>query len=145
MAGYNWVGSAPGHPVPFNAVPGGRDADGSIIYIGRAYFQGDQLPCKVIPQRRVAYVSYNSREHAVHNYEILCQQKFEWVHNSGGHIPPGAVPGGRTRTGETLYVGRIRHGTAETVGKVHPSHGCLYIPYGGQELSYKNYEILTFR
>ena len=33
-----------------------------------------------------------------------------------------------------------------TPGKIHPSHDCLYVSYGGYEYSYKhNYEILVSR
>ncbi|KAF2884505.1 hypothetical protein ILUMI_21679 [Ignelater luminosus] len=145
MSGYSWVPSSFGRALPPNAVQGGRDSDGSIIYVGKTRYMGDELPCKVIPQKRAAYVSHNCREHQVSSFEVLCQQTLRWVRNSGGYIPPGAVPGGRTNTGETLYIGRVHHGGSETVGKVHPSHGCLYIPYGGNEVSYKQYDILVLQ
>lgn len=58
------------------------------------------------------------------------------------HFFIGALPGGQSEDGEPLYIGRVIHDGALTVGKVQPSHGCLYIPYGGQELSFKEYEIL---
>ena len=33
-----------------------------------------------------------------------------------------------------------------TPGKIHPSHDCLYVSFGGYEYSYKhNYEILVSR
>lgn len=47
-----------------------------------------------------------------------------------------------TRTGEPLYVGRGHHANSLCVGKIHPSHGCLYIPYGGQEIRLDTYEVL---
>lgn len=30
------------------------------------------------------------------------------------------------------------------VGKVHPSHGCAYFPWGGEEHSEKSYEVLCY-
>jgi len=30
-----------------------------------------------------------------------------------------------------------------TVGKVQQSHGVCYIPYGGEELSFPDYEVLV--
>lgn len=83
--------------------------------------------------------------------------------NYGGDIPPDAVPAGSTRYREMLYVGRVHHVGSLTVGKVnyryffmwqlsifvalqvHPSHGVLYIPYGGKEHGYREYEILVYR
>lgn len=49
---------------------------------------------------------------------------------------------GETSGGEPLFVGRARHEGTVTLGKVQPSHGVCYIPYGGQEVAYDNYEIL---
>lgn len=38
--------------------------------MGRAYHEGDQIPAKVIPSRRVAYVAYGGEEVAKHDYEV---------------------------------------------------------------------------
>lgn len=58
-------------------------------------------------------------------------------------IPQNAVPGGETKDGEPLFIGRVNHESSLTPGKVHPSHGCLYISYAGEEISYKEFEVLT--
>ncbi|XP_065163402.1 natterin-3-like [Atheta coriaria] len=129
--------------VPFTAVQGGTDSDGSPIYVGRAFISGDWCPAKVVPSRKQAYVAHGSREHCVSNYEVLCERRFQWVRTSGGNIPHNAVCGGQTSGGEKLYIGRAYHNSSNTVGKVHPSHKCLYIPYGGQEVKYVKYEILV--
>lgn len=60
-----------------------------------------------------------------------------------GAVPFNAVKGGHTINGETLYIGRAHWQGSLTVGKIHPSHQTLYIPYGGQEVPIKaNYEVL---
>jgi len=51
-------------------VAGGRDSDGSTIYVGRAFHEGDMLPAKVIPDKGVAYVCHNGEEHPKDNYEV---------------------------------------------------------------------------
>lgn len=83
----------------------------------------------------------------------------------GNNIPPQAIPAGQTSGGETLFVGRVNHDGAVTIGKVQPSHGVCYCPYGkkttitnaeisfntdhfyiilgGQEVAFASYEILT--
>ncbi|KAK9872211.1 hypothetical protein WA026_017010 [Henosepilachna vigintioctopunctata] len=142
---YFWVNSSRGQPVPPNAVICGKDKDGSDIYVGLAHYSGDELPAKVVPRRREAYVSYDGKEISVAEYKLLVEKKLKWIPSTGGRIPPGAVPAGRTSTGETLYVGRrLVEGNVMAVGKVHYSHGCIYIPFGGREISYREYEILVY-
>jgi hypothetical protein len=74
--------------------------------------------------------------------QILTGGGFEWVCSSSGEVHPHAVPTGTTTTEETLYIGRAQHEASMTVGKVHPSHGCLFIPYAGKEHTFRDYEIL---
>lgn len=38
-------------PFPERMVRGGIDADGSVIYVGRAFHAGDMIPAKVIPDK----------------------------------------------------------------------------------------------
>ncbi|XP_077499713.1 uncharacterized protein LOC144110545 [Amblyomma americanum] len=53
-----------------------------------------------------------------------------WRPASRGAVPPGAV--------------RAEHQGSLTVGKVHLSHRCLYIPFGGSEHRYTEYEVLVY-
>lgn len=69
----------------------------------------------------------------------------EWKPATGADLPPGAVEGGNTVEGETLYIGRVFHEGVMCSGKVHPSHGVLYVPYAGKEHPYRYYEALVCR
>lgn len=89
-----------------------------------------------------AIVCHDGQEIPYHNYEMLCNGNTQWVHSGHGQVLPNAVPGGRTSSGETLYIGRAWHAGALTPGKIHPSHGNLYIPYNGGEVAVGTYEIL---
>jgi len=140
---YTWIPTTVYAGLPPSAVYAGNDSDGTPIYLGRAYFEGDQLPCKVLPSRNAAYVSHNGKEHFVSNYEGLSGQGFTWVSSGHGHVPAGAVISGNSVQGEPLYIGRAHFQGSLTPGKVHRSHGCLYIPYGGAEHSIKSYEVLV--
>lgn len=111
--------------------------------MGRAQHEGDMIPCKVMPNKQVAYISHNGSEISKHNFDILIGSDVKWKKEKNGKIPKGAYPGGRTSSGEALYIGRGEHNKSLTVGKIHQSHGCLYIPYGGKEVSLKDYEVLT--
>lgn len=129
--------------VPHNSVLGGRDTDGAQIYVGRASHEGDLIPCKVLPSKKIAYLAHNGVEIPKHNFEILVGTDVQWKRERNGKVPPGAFVGGRTINGEPLYIGRGDHNRSQTVGKVHQSHGCLYISYGGKEIALKDYEVLV--
>ncbi len=62
---YSWVPTTIHTPIPLNAILAGYDSDGSRIFVGRVYFQGDLLPCKIIPTKSAVYVSNNGVEHYV--------------------------------------------------------------------------------
>lgn len=125
------------------AILAGNDVDGSPIYVGKAYHEGDLIPAKVIPSKNVAYVSHNGAEHPKQQYEVLCNGNVSWVPSGHGQYLHNAVVGGNTASGEPLYIGRVHHMGSLTPGKIHPSHQSLYIPFNGGEVPFKNYEILT--
>lgn len=68
---------------------------------------------------------------------------FQWVPSASGHVPENAVRAGQEASGEPLYVGRADISGSLSVGKVHPSHQCLYVPYGGAEHRINSYEVLV--
>lgn len=135
-----WV-PASGGQVPPEAVPGGMD--GEQLYIARARHESALIPGKLVPSHGVAYISWGGAEHPCTEYEVLCAGGGQWVPTSGGNIPPQAMPAGESEDGEPLFVGRVNHAGTITPGKVHPSHGFCYIPYGGQEMAFADYEILV--
>ncbi|KAM7348611.1 uncharacterized protein ACRADG_007888 [Cochliomyia hominivorax] len=137
-----WI-SATADSMPEDALEGGRDADGDPIYVGRVFKDGDLIPAKIIPNKGGAYVAYGSEEHKEENFQVLAGAGFMWTHCENGNIVPGAVPAGNTSDGETLYVGRAQYEGSLCVGKIHPSHGCLYLPFGGSEVKVESYEILV--
>lgn len=50
--------------------------------------------------------------------QVLCQNSFSWEFASNGAIPANAVVAGQNAEGEPLYVGRVLHNGAQTIGKV---------------------------
>ncbi|XP_030755376.1 uncharacterized protein LOC115881830 [Sitophilus oryzae] len=135
-----WVASS-GGAVPPSGFAGGED-NGESVYVVRANYNGALIPGKLVPSHGQAYVPWGGAENPVQEYEVLCDFPGQWLANSGGNIPANAVPGGQSEDGEPLYIGRTVHDGCLTIGKIQPSHGVLYIPYGGQELSFSDYEIL---
>jgi len=134
-----WV-PAQGGQVPPGAVQGGQD--GEALYVARARHEQELVPGKLVPSHNVAYIAHGGTEHPHSQYDVLCGCNPQWVPTSGSNIPPQAIPAGETKEGEPLFVGRVQHEGTVTIGKVQPSHGVCYIPFGGQELAFQNYEIL---
>ncbi len=52
---------------------------------------------------------------------------------------------GMTTDGEPLYMGRALYQGTQTPGKIQPSHGCLYIPFNGEEVGMTEYEVLCLK
>ncbi|CAK9826542.1 hypothetical protein ANTRET_LOCUS4373 [Anthophora retusa] len=143
ITGYKWVRYTGARYFVPGMITVGRDLDGMNLVVGRAVHQGDTLPAKVKPEHGVAYVSHNGVEHIKHNFEILMPAEFKWVHAAHGHVPPYAVEAGTTLEGEMLYVGRSFQNNIPCVGKVHRSHGVLYVPFDGREIPFREYEVLV--
>jgi hypothetical protein len=69
VADHHWTPCDNGN-VPQGAFICGLDKDGSNLYVGRAFYQGDLLPGKIVPSHGCAYVSRNGLEHSVKHYEV---------------------------------------------------------------------------
>jgi Protein of unknown function (DUF3421) len=113
--------------------------------VGRAFHEGDMVPAKVIPNKQSAFICYGGEEHAKDQIEVLRSGSFVWEFCKGGEVAEGAVEIGKTSDGEPLYMGRALHCGTQTPGKVQTSHGCLYIPFNGEEVAIQEYEMLCIR
>lgn len=74
---------------------------------------------------------------------MLCGAPGTWIACSGTDIPGAAFEAGSSEDGEPLFIGRVNHEGTLTVGKVQPSHGTCYIPFGGQEVAFVDYEVFV--
>lgn len=144
---FDWVPTTAtlAHQLQGRAVVGGYEGwDGSPLWVIRAWHSGDLIPGKMSIRHTAATVVYDGKEVPVQNIEVLCSkpESLRWVPASSGTVPPGAIPGGHTASGETLYVGRARYQLSVTPGKVHPSHNSCYIGFAGNEVAHKMYDVL---
>ncbi|KAK8765712.1 hypothetical protein V5799_031680 [Amblyomma americanum] len=132
-----------GNGIHQDAVPGGEE-DGRTTYVGRVEHNGDEIPGRVVPGD-ACYVAYAGGEQRHERYSVLVNRgiRLQWILDSGGAVPPKAVVGGRTRSGEELYIGRTHHEGSLVLGKVQPSQGYLCIAHGGREYCYFEYEVLV--
>lgn len=129
--------------LPDGAILAGNDKDNAPIYVGRAYHKKDLLPAKILPTKKVAYVSWGGEVHPKYEYDVLCNGEVQWVNSCNGEIPAAGIEAGLTSKGEILYVGRAFHEGTVTVGKIHPSHSVMYIPFDGQEIRIREYDALV--
>lgn len=65
--------------VPMDAVVAGHDIDGSQIYVGRAYHEGDLIPAKVIPSKQVAYVPHGGQEIPKNEYQVSSNENLTLI------------------------------------------------------------------
>ncbi|GBP14609.1 hypothetical protein EVAR_93482_1 [Eumeta japonica] len=141
---YRWVpGCTSQNSIPPGALRVGTDADGAEIYAARAHHEGDILPAKLIPSKNECYVAFRGEELPKDQFEVLVPAMFSWQFSTNGEVPPGAVEAGVTADGEKLYFGRVTHDGCTTPGKIHPSHGCCYYPFDGEERNSTEYECLV--
>ncbi|XP_014367603.2 uncharacterized protein LOC106718111 [Papilio machaon] len=142
-----WIPTTPRDAASLSnkAIIGGYEGyDGSPLWVIRARYEGDLIPGKLAVKHHAAYVPWGGNENAVQNIEVCCAppERVRWVECRDGVIPPNAVVGGNTSSGEPLYVGRAKEQGSLTPGKVHPSHKGMYISFAGKEIAHKMYEIL---
>ncbi|XP_052811822.1 natterin-4-like [Mya arenaria] len=135
--------SCSGGRIPPSAIRAGYEADGRPLYVGRVRMQdGSMTPGKAGCHLPGAHIPWGSKENVEQNYEILVQPvdavgHYEWQRFSGGNVPHNAMS-----TDRGMYVARCYHEGSLVPGKVHTDHGCAYIPYGGDEKSCSDYEVL---
>lgn len=66
------------------------------------------LPGKALFHWNATHVSYDGKEHSISDSEVLLNSpNFSWVPCKNGEVPPNAVAGGKTSSGEVLYVGKF--------------------------------------
>lgn len=125
-----------------------NDENGDPIYAARVYFHDDLLPGYYIPKKKAAFCAWGCNSHLVEDeIELLHvdndDAEYKWVTNEHGEVPENAFATGYSETGETLYTARAVYEDRVRYGKLHPSHGCCYMPYKEAEVSNRSYEVLV--
>ncbi|XP_052750095.1 uncharacterized protein LOC128200510 [Galleria mellonella] len=125
-------------------VAGYEGYDCSPLWVIRAWHAEDLIPGKLAVAHGAAYVPWGGLENAVQCIEVLCArpEDVQWLECSCGTVPPNAIEGGRTSSGEVLYIGRASQQGSLTPGKVQPSHQSMYMSFDGKEIPHHVYEVL---
>jgi hypothetical protein len=138
----NWDLGAYGS-VPWDAVGGGFDTNGDLLYFCRAFIptasggSGAQ-PGKVNYNLGSCRYGYGGKEVAAVGYEVLVPH---WESASNGAVPPNSFPASIDTDQYPLYPCRASYYGGLQVGKLKQGAGC-YIGYGGREVLLKDYEVL---
>lgn len=78
------------------------------VCVARAHHSGDLLPGKALLRHKACHVSYDGKEHSIGHFEVLLNSpSFAWVSCKDGKVPANAVAGGKTSSGEILYIGNF--------------------------------------
>lgn len=115
---------ATGGGVPANAIEVGRTADGERLYCGRALHEGTQTPGKV----------HQIEQNSSANYIVSRTVSFE-------REKEGLIAQGISKIYESYYY----YYMYVKLFQIQVSHGCLYIPFNGEEVSVNEYEVLVLK
>ncbi|XP_020814924.1 uncharacterized protein LOC110189255 [Drosophila serrata] len=140
---YKWVQSSAYSSIPEEAVVGGNDEDGAMIYVGRAEHEGDMLVCKVVPSKQLGFISQRGEALPKDIFEVLCGQNLVWIKCYDHVIPENAVLCGRTSLDQPVYIGRGHYEGHLIIGKISSVHRALFIAFRGAERRLDSYEILV--
>ncbi|PAA78726.1 hypothetical protein BOX15_Mlig020417g2 [Macrostomum lignano] len=139
-------------PARGGQIPNGAIQVGHGVFVARAQHAGELIPGKASMGHQAAYVSYGGQEHAVSDYEILCDThmqcfgcNYTWERCHGRSVPRGALIGGYSADRQPYYIGRSQINGEMVAGKVFEPHGCAYFPWGGQEHRSNEFEILVLK
>ena len=149
--------------LPCNAFVACKLETGEEGFVAKATVNGQIVSGVTTRNGMVASIPYGSSEHLVRSFQVLTIENPNslcWQVDSHGNVPKFAVCGG-VDSHEQSYIGRtctplneastafneqlvINHQCegASRVGKIHPSHHCLYISYNGREYVFPRYEVL---
>lgn len=133
-------------------LPAGSDIDGQVLYVCRVYQNGDIIPGKGNINSGRCWVGWGQKEFLHTSGEFLTKGKsgagLTWAQKpSNNVIPSNAIPGGRTREGETLFIARsnlvVGEVSSRVVGKVHATKpDRAFVTFNGLEYIVYSFEFL---
>jgi len=140
---FSWRRISNGTEIPDNAVAGGRDSDGTPLFVARGSQEGNWHPGKTRKDWNTVSIEYGSKELNLSNYEILIADgPLSWEPARQGFIPENSIKGGE-ENGNILVVCRCQFEGSLQIGKTWAGLNSCNIGYGGVGRSLERYEVLV--
>ncbi len=141
--GQRWIKIKSGNEIPSDAVVGGKDGDGSQLFVARANYGGNWHPGKTRKDWNTTSIEYGNQEVNAEDYQILVgSEGLSWVRVSQGNVPDNAVIAGHENQ-NNLYSCRADYQGSLQVGKTWQGMDGCRIGYGGGGQVLPNYEVLV--
>ncbi|KAG8187621.1 hypothetical protein JTE90_027031 [Oedothorax gibbosus] len=141
-----WVSVSPGTKAPDNARPAGGQLNGSPVYIGRVYDEGDYLIGTALPDKGTClYLSRKQEVKSTDTYDILTIDCGDPI----GFEPKALdsnllfVSGGNED--ECLYTTKVIDGENTYIGWADKEAKKVYIPRESNAVLEDNYEIMIHK
>jgi hypothetical protein len=139
-----WMKIRSGNEIPGDAVIGGKDADGSALYVAHAVWNGNWHPGKTRKDWNSTSIEYGNQEINANDYEILIgNEGLRWVRVIQGNVPENPVLTGHENE-NNLYSCRGAYQGSLQVGKTWRGMDGCRIGYGGGGQVIPNYEVLVY-
>ena len=139
-----WVDCS-GNNIPDNAVRGGHEADGTPLFVAKAFHaeSNEWIPGKAAAHLPGCHIPWGGKEKIIENYKILVHDSsapglLKWKKFKHGKCPSHTFHGNP----DALIVARAKHEDGVHPGKLYGPHECCYISYGGKEIAKEKYYVL---
>ncbi len=131
---------------PADAVQGGQEADGSVLYVIRSSVGKALVPGKYSTKTLKAYIPWDGKELEVKRYEVLVSDPappaaVEWAPSDVTNNASAAVPAGRSPDGTPSYLIRSSFQGSLIPGKYNPRAKAAYVAWGGKENKVTTFEL----
>jgi uncharacterized protein (TIGR02145 family) len=140
-----WIKINSGNEIPANAVVGGKDGDGSPLFVAHGNYEGNWHPGKTRKDWNGANIEYGGNEVTIEEYEVLTStnsSSLKWSNITAGNIPDNAVKAGQEGD-RPLFACRCDYEGSKQVGKTWQGSSACNIGYGGGGFEIAEYEVLV--
>ncbi|KDQ21294.1 carbohydrate-binding module family 12 protein [Botryobasidium botryosum FD-172 SS1] len=138
-----------GTSIPRGAIEGGREKDGTPLYIARCYYEGGIHLGKAGRHfTKGAVIGYGGKEIEIDTYEVLLgdPNRVKWVTvSSSGYNTNNVVEGGKEKDGTPLQISQAFYKDGVHPGKYNSGFGGACIAYGGKEVIVKEFQVLVYQ
>lgn len=133
-----WLPARDGQ-VPAGAIFAGHEANGQLLALCRARYNGGVHSGKVIG--RYCNIGWGGAEVSIPEFEVATGQ-VDWIADHDGHVPSGAIIAGEDTPGRKVPVCRATYKGGVHLGKMVVNK-CNF-GWGGQEITSPSYEVAVF-